>query len=287
VSIVFVLLHVTGDPTVMLLPMEASPAVANRIRHDYGLDQPLLIQYVGFLGKVARGDLGQSYRQELPVRDLVGERVWPTTQLALAGMAVAVLVGVPMGMIAAARRGAVVGVSAMLVTLVGLSVPGFWLGLMLILIFGVRLSWLPISGYGGLRHLLLPSIVLGSYFAAQLARLIRTSMVEVMAQDYVRTARAKGLSETRILCKHAFRNAILPSLTVLGLSFGGLLSGAVVTEMIFAWPGLGRLAVQAVLARDYPVVQGVVILASGIFLGVNLFVDLIYGWADPRIQGST
>jgi peptide/nickel transport system permease protein len=286
ITIVFVLLHASGDPATLLVTQDATEADLARIRQAYGLDQPLSVQYARFVGRVVRGDLGFSYRQGLPVGELILERLRATFELALAGLAVAVLLGVPLGMIAAARRGSAVDTAAMTLALVGTSVPSFWLGLLLIIVFGVQLGWLPVSGYGSLRHLLMPAFVLGGFYAAQVSRLTRTSLLEVLAQDFVRTARAKGLAARAVLLKHVLRNAALPVLTVVGLDFGRMLGGAVVVETIFAWPGMGRLAVQAVLGRDFPVVQGAVIMGAAIFLSVNVIIDLLYGFIDPRLRAA-
>jgi ABC-type dipeptide/oligopeptide/nickel transport system permease component len=286
VTIVFVLLHASGDPATLLVSQDATQQDIDRIREAYGLDQPLSAQYARFLGRVARGDLGFSYRQGLPVGELIVERLQATSELALAGLAVAVLLGVPLGLIAAARHGSGLDTAAMTVALLGVSVPSFWLGLLLIIVFGVQLGWLPVSGYGGPRHLLMPAFVLGGFYAAQISRLTRTSLLEVLAQDFVRTARAKGLALRVVLLKHVLRNAALPVLTVLGVDFGRMLGGAVVVETIFAWPGMGRLAVQAVLGRDFPVVQGAAIMGAAVFLAVNLVIDLLYGWVDPRLRAA-
>jgi ABC-type dipeptide/oligopeptide/nickel transport system permease component len=286
ITIVFVLLHASGDPATLLVTQDATQADLAQIRQAYGLDQPLSVQYARFLGRVVRGDLGFSYRQGLPVGELLVERLRATFELALAGLAVAVLLGVPLGLIAAARHGSGVDTAAMTVALLGTSVPSFWLGLLLIIVFGVQLGWLPVSGYGSLRHLLMPAFVLGGFYAAQVSRLTRTSLLEVLAQDFVRTARAKGLATRAVLLKHVLRNAALPVLTVVGLDFGRMLGGAVVVETIFAWPGMGRLAVQAVLGRDFPVVQGAVIMGAAIFLSVNVIIDLLYGFVDPRLRAA-
>jgi ABC-type dipeptide/oligopeptide/nickel transport system permease component len=286
ITIVFGLLHASGDPATLLVSQEATQDDIDRMRRAYGLDQPLSIQYARFVARAVRGDLGFSYRQGLPVAELIVERLPATFELALAGLAVAVLLGVPLGLLAAARHGSAADTAAMSVALLGTSVPSFWLGLVLIIIFGVKLSWLPVSGYGGLRHLLMPAFVLGGFYAAQLGRLTRTSLLEVLAQDFVRTARAKGLAARAVWLKHVLRNAALPVLTVLGLDFGRMLGGAVVVETIFAWPGMGRLAVQAVLGRDFPVVQGAAIMGAAVFLTVNLIIDLFYGWIDPRLRAS-
>ncbi len=286
ITIVFVLMHVSGDPAMLLVSQDATQQDIDRIRQAYGLDQPLSIQYARFVARVARGDLGYSYRQGLPVGELIVERLRATFELALAGLAVAVLLGVPLGLIAAARHGSAVDTAAMTAALLGTSVPSFWLGLLLIIIFGVQLGWLPVSGYGTLQHLVMPAFVLGGFYAAQTSRLTRTSLLEVLAQDFVRTARAKGLSGRAVLLKHVLRNSALPVLTVLGLDFGRMLGGAVVVETIFAWPGMGRLAVQAVLGRDFPVVQGAAIMGAAVFLAVNLMIDLLYGWVDPRLRAA-
>jgi ABC-type dipeptide/oligopeptide/nickel transport system permease component len=286
ITIVFVLLHASGDPATLLVTQDATQADLARIRQAYGLDQPLSVQYTRFVARVVRGDLGFSYRQGLPVGELILERLRATFELALAGLAVAVLLGVPLGIIAAARRGYSVDTAAMTLALLGTSMPSFWLGLLLIIVFGVQLGWLPVSGYGSLRHLLMPAFVLGGFYAAQVSRLTRTSLLEVLAQDFVRTARAKGLAARAVLLKHVLRNAALPVLTVVGLDFGRMLGGAVVVETIFAWPGMGRLAVQAVLGRDFPVVQGAVIMGAAIFLSVNVIIDLLYGFIDPRLRAA-
>ncbi len=283
-TIVFTLLHLTGDPAALLAGDLATPDILQQIRHSYGLDQPLPVQYVQFLGQIVRGNFGYSYRQSLPVLELIGGHIGPTIELAVSALVVTVLIGVPLGVIAGANRGSPVDTTAMLASLFGLSIPSFWLGLMLIIVFGVLLGWLPVSGYGGLNHLIMPAVVLGGFEAAQLSRLTRTGLLEVLAQDYVRTARAKGLAPRLVLIKHALRNAALPVLTIVGLGFGRMLGGAVVVETIFAWPGMGRLGVQAVLARDFPVVLGTVVIGAAIFLVVNFFVDMSYGWIDPRLR---
>ena len=286
ITIVFILLHVSGDPASLLVTQDATRQDMDRIRRAYGLDRPLSVQYARFMERVARGDLGYSYRQGVPVNELITEHLGATFELALASLALAIVLGVALGMAAAVRRGSGVDTVAMTVALLGTSMPSFWLGLLLIIIFGVKLGWLPVSGYGGLDHLVMPAFVLGGFYAAQVSRLTRTSLLEVLAQDYIRTGRAKGLRARVVLFKHALRNAALPVLTVLGLSFGQMLGGAIIVESIFAWPGMGRLAVQAVLGRDFPVVQGVAIVGSAVFLAVNLTVDLVYGWVDPRLRSA-
>jgi ABC-type dipeptide/oligopeptide/nickel transport system permease component len=286
ITIVFILLHVSGDPASVLVTQDATRQDMERIRQAYGLDRPLSVQYARFMERVARGDLGYSYRQGVPVTELITEHIGATFELALASLALAIVLGVALGTAAAVRRGSGVDTVAMTAALFGTSMPSFWLGLLLIIIFGVNLGWLPVSGYGGLDHLVMPAFVLGGFYAAQVSRLTRTSLLEVLAQDYIRTGRAKGLRARVVLFKHALRNAALPVLTVLGLSFGQMLGGAIIVESIFAWPGMGRLAVQAVLGRDFPVVQGVAIVGSAVFLAVNLTVDLVYGWVDPRLRSA-
>ena len=286
ITIVFILLHVSGDPASLLVTQNATLEDMERIRQAYGLDRPLSVQYARFIGRVVRGDLGYSYRQGLPVTELIFDRIGATFKLALASLAVAIVLGVALGMAAAVRRGSGVDTMTMTVALLGTSMPSFWFGLLLIIVFGVQLGWLPVSGYGGLKNLVMPALVLGGFYAAQVSRLTRTSLLEVLAQDYIRTGRAKGLRPRTVLFRHALRNAALPVLTVLGLSFGQMLGGAIVVESIFAWPGMGRLAVHAVLGRDFPIVQGVTIVGAAVFLAVNLTVDLIYGWVDPRLRSA-
>jgi len=286
ITIVFILLHASGDPASLLVTQDATQQDIERIRRVYGLDRPLSVQYARFIERVARGDLGYSYRQGLPVTELIVDRIGATFEVALASLAVAIVLGLTLGVAAALRRGSGVDTTAMTIALLGTSMPSFWFGLLLIIVFGVKLRWLPVSGYGGLDHLVMPALVLGGFYAAQVSRLTRTSLLEVLAQDYIRTGRAKGLRPRTVVLRHALRNAALPILTVLGLSFGQMLGGAIVVESIFAWPGMGRLAVQAVLGRDFPVVQGVTIVGAAVFLAVNLAVDLIYGWVDPRLRSA-
>ncbi len=287
ITIVFVLLHISGNPAALLVTQDATQQDIQRIEQAYGLDQPLTVQYARFVERVARGDLGYSYYYDLPVTELIADHIGATIELAVASVVVAIVLGVTLGMAAAARRGSGIDTAAMTVALFGMSMPSFWLGLLLIIIFGVNLGWLPVSGYGGLDHLVMPALVLGGFYAAQISRLTRTSLLEVLAQDYIRTGRAKGLADRVVLFKHALRNAALPVATVLGLSFGQMLGGAIIVESIFAWPGMGRLAVQAVLGRDYPVVQGATIVGAAVFLAVNLAVDLFCGWVDPRLRSAT
>ncbi len=282
--VTFLLLHLTGDPVGMMLPADATEEERARIIHLFGFDRPLPVQFIRFAAGAVRGDFGTSIRQDEPALALVVERLPATLELTLAAMAIAVLVALPAGIVSAARRGSFLDQGAMLVALIGQSVPNFWLGIMLILIFAVSLEWLPPFGRGGFANLVLPALTLSMYSMARTARLIRSGMLEVLSQDYVRTAHAKGLSEGTVLLRHALKNALIPAVTVLGLDLGHLLGGAVITETIFAWPGVGRLIVSAIYARDYPIVQaGVFIVAVG-YTAINLLVDALYAWLNPRVR---
>ncbi|MFN3286108.1 MAG: nickel ABC transporter permease [bacterium] len=283
--VVFVAIRsIPGDPAQIMAGQAATEEVVRQIRQSLGLDQPLPVQYLYFLRNVVRGDLGRSLFNGAPVVEELGQRFPRTVRLALASMAVASLIGVPAGILAATRHLSWVDTLVMLVALVGVSMPVFWLGLNLILVFSVRLQWLPAFGYETWRHLLLPSVTLGAASAAIVARMTRSAMLEVLGQDYIRTARAKGLAERAVVNRHALRNALIPVVTVLGLQLGTLLSGAVLTETVFAWPGIGRLLVDAVLARDYPIIQGATLLIAATFVALNLAVDVLYGLLDPRIR---
>jgi ABC-type dipeptide/oligopeptide/nickel transport system permease component len=281
---VFIILHLSGDPTALMLPADARPEDAARLRHAFGFDRPLPVQYVDFLAGLLHGDLGTSLRFQQPALGLVLERVPMTLLLAVSGLTFSIVLALPIGIMSAARRGTWIDSLGMSVALLGQSVPVFWLGLMLIMVFAVGLRWLPALGSGGLDHLVLPTISLGLFSAAATARLLRAGLVEVLDQEYVRTARAKGLAEQRVLLGHAIRNALIPVVTMLGLQFGALLGGALVTETIFAWPGMGRLLIQAIYNRDYPLAQAAILWLALIFVAVNLLVDLLYGALDPRIR---
>ena len=283
--VVFVAIRlIPGDPAQLMAGQAATQEVVQQIRQSLGLDQPLPVQYLYFLRNVVRGDLGRSLFNGAPVVEELAQRFPRTVRLALASMAVASLIGIPAGILAATRRSTWVDTAVMLVALAGVSVPVFWLGLNLILLFSVRLQWLPSFGYETWRHLVLPSLTLGAASAAIVARMTRSAMLEVLGQDYVRTARAKGLAERVVVSRHALRNALIPVVTVLGLQLGTLLSGAVLTETVFAWPGIGRLLVEAVLARDYPIIQGATLLIAATFVVLNVAVDVLYGLLDPRIR---
>jgi ABC-type dipeptide/oligopeptide/nickel transport system permease component len=274
----------SGDPAASMLPGDASVDELRDLRRALGLDQPLSHQYVSFLGSAVRGDFGESFRHQQPAFGLVLERLPATLELAFAALALAVVIALPLGILAALHRGRIVDMVAMGFAVVGQATPYFWMGIMLILVVSVELGWLPTSGRGGWQHLILPAVTLGTHLAASIARLTRTAMLEVLTQNFVTTARAKGLGERRVILAHALKNAAVPVVTLIGLQFGTLLGGAVVTETIFAWPGVGRLAVQSIFVRDYPVVQAGVLVLALVFVAINLLVDLLYGTLDPRIR---
>lgn len=276
-----------GDPILALLGESAqgiSGAALDDLRRAYGLDRPVALQYFSYLGDVLRGDFGVSVRSRLPVLQEVFRRFPATLLLTTAGMGLAIIVGVTLGVLAAVFRRTWVDYLAIVVALAGVSVPVFWSGLILMTVFAMNLSWLPASGYGSWQHLILPAMTIGFSSSAFIARITRSSLLEVLNQDYVRTARAKGLPPTSVNLKHAFRNALLPVVTVIGLQFGGLLGGAVLTETVFAWPGVGRMLVDAIRTRDLPLVQGTILFVSFIFILINLLVDLSYALLNPRIR---
>lgn len=284
-TLVFSLIHlVPGDPAQSMLGDGASPAEVDALRTRLGLDEPLLAQYVRFMRGLGRGDLGTSFRTSQPVATAIWERVPATIELALAAMAVALAVALPLGIVAAVRRGTPVDFTAMTIALAGISIPNFWLGPMLAIVFAVSLGWLPVSGRGGWAALVLPSISLGAALAAILARMTRASLLEELQELYVRAARARGVSRTRAVLRHALRNSLIPLVTILGLQFGAVLTGAVITETIFAWPGVGRLLIQSIGFRDYPLIQGCILLIAITYVTVNLLTDLVYGVLDPRIR---
>jgi peptide/nickel transport system permease protein len=284
--LVFSMLHLLpGDPVlVMLGDSFGSEARMNELRAQLGLNDPLVVQYARFLGNALRGDLGRSIRSNRPVLDEIREQAPNTIQLTLAGLGLAIVLGVTLGVLAGRNRGSPIDHFSMLVSLIGVSMPSFWMGLLLIFFFALRLGWLPVTGQGGLDRLIMPAFTLGVHAMAIIARLTRSNMVEVLGQDYIVTARAKGLSERVILLRHALRNAVIPVLTIVGLQFGSLLGGAVVIETVFARQGMGRLAVEAIQAKDYPIVQGVVLVSATIYVLINLIVDVSYRLIDPRIR---
>jgi peptide/nickel transport system permease protein len=268
----------------MMLGERAFAADRVRMRAALGLDRPLAAQYGGYLLRTVQGDLGQSFRQRRPVAALIAERLPATAELMLGAMAVALAVALPLGLLAARYHGRWVDQVASAFAVLGVATPNFWLGPLLILAFAIRLDWLPVNERGTLAHLVLPSITLGTAMAALLSRMTRTALVEVLGEDYIRTARAKGLRERSVLLVHALRNAAIPVITVIGLQVGVLLSGAIITESIFDWPGLGTLLLDAIYGRDYPLVQGCILVIALTYVGVNLLTDLAYGWIDPRIR---
>jgi ABC-type dipeptide/oligopeptide/nickel transport system permease component len=283
--VVFALIRlVPGDPARLVLGLQASEEEVQRLRVQLGLDQPLPVQYVRFLGRLLQGDLGRSVVTGEPVAREIAARLPATVQLAVASTLVATAVGVAAGVVSATRQYSWLDYLVMTVALAGISLPVFWLGLMLMLLFSVHLRWLPAGGYGTPAHLVLPTVTLAAFSVAIIARMTRSSLLEVLHQDYVRTAWAKGLSSRAVVLRHALKNALIPVVTVIGLQFGGLLGGAILTETVFAWPGMGRLLVGAIVARDYPVVQGAVLVFAALFTLVNLAVDVLYAYVDPRIH---
>jgi ABC-type dipeptide/oligopeptide/nickel transport system permease component len=284
-TLVFSLIHlVPGDPVQAMLGESASPEDITELRGRLGLDRPLLVQYGRFLTGLAKADLGTSLRTNQPVATAIGERLPATFELAMAAMALAILFAVPLGIIAAVRAGTHVDHAATTLALIGISMPNFWLGPILAIVFSVMLGWLPVSGRGTLAHLVLPAITLAAPLSAVLARMTRASVIEELRELYVLAARARGVSRVRAVLRHAFRNSLIPIVTVLGLQFGAVLTGAVITETIFAWPGVGRLLIQSIGFRDYPLVQGCILLIAVTYVSMNLLTDLLYGLLDPRIR---
>lgn len=285
-TLTFVLLRVTADPAALLAGEQATPEQIAEIRQRLGLDQPLIVQYGDFLGGAVRGDFGTSYRFNQPALEMVVERLPISIRLAGAAFVIALVLSIPLAIASAVWRNTLIDYVASFVSFLGFAMPAFWLGAMAIIIFAVHLRWLPTSGAGDIQHYILPALTLATWPLGQFTRLLRSELLNVFHDDYVRTARAKGLSERVIVWRHALRNAFLPMLTLIGLSFGSLLGGAIVTETVFAWPGMGRLIIQATLNRDFPIIEaGVVILASG-FVLINFAVDILYGVLDPRIKLS-
>jgi ABC-type dipeptide/oligopeptide/nickel transport system permease component len=284
-TMVFLMIHIVpGDPVLQMLGEDARAEDLAQLRHTLGLDQSLGMQYRHYLVGLAHGDWGRSIRYSAPVRPIVLQRFPATLELSLAALLVCIAIAIPAGVFSARRRGSRADRATSVFTLLGLSVPNFALGPVLILIFSVEIGWLPVSGRGGISHLVLPAITLGAALAAILTRMVRGSMIEELSSDYVRTARAKGIAETSVLFRHAFPNALIPVITILGLQFGSLLAGTIVTETIFSWPGIGRLAVQAISARDYPLLQGCILLIAVSYVAVNLLTDLVYAVVDPRVR---
>jgi ABC-type dipeptide/oligopeptide/nickel transport system permease component len=282
----FLMLHlVPGDPVAAMFIGQggARAEQMDQIREQLGLNDPLPVQYWHYLTDVLQGDLGRSIRTNEPVVEMIGRNFPPTMKLTIASMSLAIVLGVTLGIIAAIKRGSLIDNAVMLLALAGVSIPGFWLGLLLIAVFSVRLGWLPIIGGGGWKGLILAATALGFAAAAIIARMVRSSLLEVLGEQYIVTARAKGLVERRVIVRHAVRNAAIPVLTVVGLQFGGLLAGSVIIEQVFARQGIGRMLVSALQSRDFPVAQGGVLFVAAVYVFVNLFVDLLYGAIDPRI----
>ncbi len=283
-AISFFFIHLSGDPVMLMLPADASHREIEQLREKLGFNDPLPIQYLRFAAKAVRGDFGESLYYHVPVLELILERLPASLELAAAAMAIALAAAVPIGILSAVKRGSLLDMGSMLGALFGLSMPHFWLGIMLILLFSVTLGWLPTSGRGTAAHLVMPAVALGMGLMAMFARLTRSVMLEVLSLDYVRTARAKGLKESWVIGKHALKNALIPLVTVAGMQFGFLIGGTVIIETVFAWPGVGRLVVQAIFNRDYPLVQACVLVLAVIFVAVNLLVDLLYIYLDPQIS---
>ena len=286
-TLVFLLLHfIPGDPIDLMLGDSALGADRETLRDQLGLNDPLIIQYIRYFGDLLQGDWGTSLFSKKPVFEEIMERVPATMELMFGAMVVTIGVAMPLGLIAAVNKGSWIDQGSMIFSLLGVSIPNFWLGPMLILVFSIYLDLLPVNERGGLEHLILPSLTLGTSLASILARITRSSVVETLQAEYIRTARSKGISELRILFRHALRNALIPIVTVIGLQVGVLLSGAIITEAIFDWPGLGNLLISAINSRNYPLVQGCVLFIAGSYVIVNLVIDLLYAYLDPRIRLS-
>jgi len=281
---VFAMVRLSGDPVTLFMPMDIQAKDIDEFRERLGFNDPIAVQYARFIGGAVRGDFGESLRYQQDALGLVLERLPATLLLAGTALALTFVVAVPLGVMSAVRRDRPFDHIATVTTVLGQAVPGFWLGLMLIYVFAVQLRWLPTGGIGTAAHLIMPSIVLAAFYSARVARLTRSAVLEILNEEYILTARAKGLAERRVIGTHTLRNAAIPIVTLAGLEAGQLLGGAVITETIFAWPGLGRLTVQALLNRDFPVVLAAVSLTSIIYTLMNLVVDLLYGWLDPRVR---
>jgi peptide/nickel transport system permease protein len=283
-TVVFVVMRLSGDPVPLLLPPDAPTSEILRVRRELGLDQPIVVQYGVFLANVLRGDFGRSIHFRQPAMTVVRGYLWATVELGLAAFALAAVLALPIGLLSAMKRNSAVDHVSMGIALVGQSAPTFFLGILFILLLSLKADLFPTSGRGGWQHLFLPALTLGAFAMASIARLTRSAVLEVLGADYIRTARAKGLAEAWVVAKHTLKNAAIPIVTITGLQFGTLLGGAVVTETVFSWPGIGRLAVQSIYNRDYPVVQCTVFLAAVMFIAINFAVDLVYGALDPRIR---
>lgn len=287
VTLVFILLRSAGDPLLVLLPEDTEPAVVETYRERWGLDRPLLVQYGLYLTSVVRGDMGRSFRDGRDAVEVVLERVPKTLELGGAALAFAMLIGIPAGIAAAMRRGTILDRALMIVSVLGYSLPTFFLGVLLILLFSLQLRWLPSSGTGTLLHLVMPTLTLGTWIAATLSRFTRSAVLDVLEQPYMRTSRAKGLTRLAQIVRHALPNAAIPIVTLLGLITGHLVAGAVVIETVFAWPGVGRLTVTSVASRELAIVQTIVLIVAASMVIATLVVDLLYGWLDPRTRNNT
>jgi ABC-type dipeptide/oligopeptide/nickel transport system permease component len=281
---IFTIVRLTGDPALLMAEPGARPEDLARVRQQWGLDRPWPVQFMSFMQNVATGELGKSFNYRLPVSELYFQRLPNSLQLALVATMISLLVGIPAGIISAVRVNSLWDNLGKTIALLGLSIPGFWLGLVLILVFSVWLRWLPTSGTGDWRHLIMPAVALGWYFSASLLRLTRSSMLEVMRSEYIKLARLKGLPETVVVAMHAFKNALIPVFTLAGVNLVVMVNAAVIIEVIFAWPGIGRLLYEGIFQRDFPLVQGVVVMAGFMIIGVNLLVDVLYAFIDPRIR---
>lgn len=285
-TVSFLLVRLSGDPVRQMLPPDATLEQENALRATLGLDRSLLDQYVSYMTGLLRFDLGQSLFYHRPALDVILERLPATLQLSVGAFVFALVLAIPAGIVSALRRGTSTDTSVMAAVLVGQSTPAFWVGILLILVFAVNLRWFPASGMGGFANLVLPSITLGLYSSAIIARLLRSSLIEVLGEDYIRTARAKGLAGWKVVASHGLRNASLPVVTVIGLEVGSLLGGAILTEQVFSWPGVGRLTIEAITYRDYPLMQATILFLAAVFVLVNLLVDLSYAFLDPRVRLS-
>lgn len=282
--IVFLLMHLSGDPVAVLLPLDTPPEQIKAFRHEMGFDRPLPIQYLIFLSRAVRGDFGYSYHYRTDAMEIVLERMPATLRLTFAALLFALVVSIPAGIFAALRRGKISDMLVRVSVLVGQAIPGFWFALVLIMVFGVRLKWLPVSGAESWKSIILPAIVAGSFSMATVTRLLRSNLLETMGENYIQTARGKGLTSRLVVTRHALKNAAIPVITVIGLQMGWLLGGAVIAEVVFAYPGMGRLAVTAISYRDVPVIQSFVAITALIVVVINLGVDIVYSWLDPRIR---
>ncbi|MDH4265258.1 MAG: ABC transporter permease [Deltaproteobacteria bacterium] len=283
-AIVFSILHISGDPLALLMPPDAPPSDVEDMRRTLGLDKPLIVQYGLFLKSAAQGNLGVSYHHGQPALKLVLERLPASLELVITTMVISLVLAMPIGVWAASRRGTFVDRASLLGSLIGISAPPFWIGIAFILIFSVELRWLPSSGRGTWAHLVLPATSLALYRLALFIRLIRAGMLDIMTMDFIRTARSKGVSEQKVIYKHALKNTLIPFVTIAGMQMGSLLAGAIVTEKVFAWPGMGRLFLESIGVMDFPVIIAWALVTATIFLTVNLAVDIVYVWLDPRIR---